>query len=91
MRRFLLLLSAALPLLSHADEAAPSLKGTWRAYVTTQGVVTGRTDTRYVFGDLGWAIRDATGTRRSDTACTRRGRTDSRGCTAWQSNCGCAQ
>ena len=44
MRRFLLLLSAALPLLSHADEAAPSLKGTWRAYVTTQGVVTGRTD-----------------------------------------------
>ena len=66
MRRFLLLLSAALPLLSHADEAAPSLKGTWRAYVTTQGVVTGRTDTRYVFGDLGWAIRDATGTRPQD-------------------------
>ena len=66
MRRFLLLLSVALPLLSHADEAAPSLKGSWRAYVTTQGVVTGRTDTRYVFGDLGWAIRDASGTHPQD-------------------------
>lgn len=65
MRRFLLLLSVALPVLTHAD-SAPSLKGTWRAYVTTQGIVTGRTDTRYVFGDLGWAIRDATGAHPQD-------------------------
>ena len=48
------------------QKAAPDLKGTWRAYVTTQGVVTGRTDVRYVFGDLGWAIRDATGARPQD-------------------------
>ena len=34
----------------------PSLRGAWRAYVSRSDVIVARTDTRYVFGNMGWAL-----------------------------------
>lgn len=63
MKRHLLLPALLLAAFVHAappdnpDPAQPpSLRGAWRAYVSRSDVIVARTDTRYVFGNMGWAL-----------------------------------
>lgn len=63
MKRHLLLPTLLLAAFVHAappdnpDPAQPpSLRGAWRAYVSRSDVIVARTDTRYVFGNMGWAL-----------------------------------
>ena len=37
---------------------ATSMEGSWQAYFTRDGIVVGRPDVTYIFGKLGWAIRE---------------------------------
>ncbi len=73
MRRHFLLPLLLLAALAHAappsDPAPaqpPSLRGAWRAYVTRSDVIVARTDTRYVFGNVGWALLTPSGPTHQD-------------------------
>ncbi len=59
MRTFLTLLALVVvaPLLS-ASGLTPSMVGTWQAYNELHGEVTQRLPLQYIFGELGWGIKE---------------------------------
>lgn len=48
------------------DAPAVAMNGAWRAYRVLKGEIIGRTRTRYIFGNLGWAVQDDGGTAVQD-------------------------